>query len=345
MGELIDRIWSNGYAYESEDSIYFDVRKYASENKYGVLSRVEIAQQQSRIDKDEYDREEVQDFALWKAHKEGEPSFEISVNGKLFKGRPGWHIECSAMSIKNLGKTFDIHTGGVDHIFPHHENEIAQAKAANPAEDFVKYWLHAEFMLVDGKKMSKSLGNTYSLDDVTGSEFGDGLDYPSAIDLRFLFLQAHYRTKLNFTKKSLLAAREGRYRLRFDAGKSLDGQMPEWASEYRKEFFSKLENDLDSPGALAVLSKLLREMMQKQDFVGVRPVIKDFEEILQLDLLTLPIFPEHQPNEQISDLFTKREEAREAKDWARSDELRKQIEAGGWTVQDGPEGSKLVPKR
>jgi cysteinyl-tRNA synthetase len=333
MGKLIDAIWQKGYAYESEGSIYFDVRKYAGENHYGVLSNVEIAQQKSRIDKDEYDREEVQDFALWKAHKDGDPSFEISVNGKIFKGRPGWHIECTAMSTENLGKTFDIHTGGVDHIFPHHENEIAQARAADPSEDFVKYWLHAEFMLVDGKKMAKSVGNTYTLRDVEEKSF-------EPEDLRFLFLQAHYRTKLNFTWKSLESARAGRLNLLAAVAEATDGETPGWASERVEKIYAQLEEDLNTPAALAELSTLVREMDAKKEFAGLQQPLSELTE-----LFGLGVAGETEADDSVKSLFEQREEARTNKDWARSDELRQEIEAAGWAIQDSPEGSRLVPKR
>ncbi|HSL84675.1 MAG TPA: cysteine--tRNA ligase, partial [Thermoanaerobaculia bacterium] len=193
MIALVERLLERGYAYQADGSVFFRI---ASDDDYGRLSRIDPSQVRrgERVAADEYDKEDARDFVLWKASKPGEPSWDSPWG----PGRPGWHVECSAMSMKYLGETFDIHTGGVDNIFPHHENEIAQSESAT-GDTFVRHWLHAEHLLVDGQKMSKSLGNQYTLGELVER----GAD-PRA--LRYLFLSVHYRQKLNFTFDSLEAA-------------------------------------------------------------------------------------------------------------------------------------------
>ncbi|MEM7825323.1 MAG: cysteine--tRNA ligase, partial [Candidatus Aenigmatarchaeota archaeon] len=195
--ELIKILIRKGYAYKSEDgSIYYNISKFKS---YGKLSKLKIKELKAgaRVKLDSYTKEEAYDFALWKAWdpEDGDVFFETDIG----KGRPGWHIECSAMSMKYLGETFDIHTGGVDLIFPHHENEIAQSEAAT-GKKFVKYWLHAEHLIVEGRKMSKSLGNFYTLRDLIGKGY-------NPISIRYLLLSTHYKQQLNFTFESLESAK------------------------------------------------------------------------------------------------------------------------------------------
>jgi len=205
MVALIKNLLAKGIAYKTEDGIYFSIDKFKG---YGKLSKIKLKELKEgaseRITKDEYDKENAQDFALWKFYdkKDGDVFWETEIG----KGRPGWHIECSAMSSKYLGDSFDIHTGGVDLIFPHHENEIAQSEAAN-GKDFVKYWMHNEWVLVDGKKMSKSLGNFYKLKDIIEKGY-------SALDLRYFYLTKLYRQKLNFTWSNLDAAKTSLQRLK-----------------------------------------------------------------------------------------------------------------------------------
>ena len=190
MVALIKRLVDRGYAYESEGSIYFDVGKF---EPYGALAGVKptLCQGRSRVASDEYDKQDIRDFALWKASKEGEPSWDTEIG----PGRPGWHIECSAMSMKYLGETFDIHTGGVDNMFPHHENEIAQSTAAT-GKQFARYWLHSEHLLLDQSKMAKSTGNIYTLREIVE------LGYEPR-QLRYLLLSAHYRKQLSFSLDAL----------------------------------------------------------------------------------------------------------------------------------------------
>ena len=200
MGELIAKIMERGYAYERDGSIYLSIEKYTADFPYGLFQKIDPAKLQAtgRVDADEYDKDSPQDFALWKAKKAGEPSWTISVGGETYEGRPGWHIECSAMTELELGEEFDIHLGGVDLQFPHHENEVAQSRAAH-GKLLARYWLHGEMLFVEGQKMSKSLGNLVTLDEIREKGY-------DPLDLRYLFLQAHYRSKQNFTWEALRGA-------------------------------------------------------------------------------------------------------------------------------------------
>ena len=255
MIELVRRLEEAGAAYSADGSVYFRI---AADEDYGRLSGFDLDQVRrgERVDSDEYDKEDVRDFVLWKGAKPGEPSWESPWGA----GRPGWHIECSAMSMKYLGESFDIHSGGVDNIFPHHENEIAQSETAT-GEPFVRLWLHAEHLIVDGEKMSKSLGNFYTLDDLLER----GADMRA---VRYLFLSVHYRKKLNFTFDSLADAGaalkrldEMRFRLEH-AGESGGGESPIPAAVERLEtdFAAALADDLNASGALAALFVFVKEV-------------------------------------------------------------------------------------
>src|SRR3954467_6205392 len=248
MIALIEELIAKGHAYETDGSVFF---KIASDPDYGALSRVDLdqARQGERVASDEYGKEDVRDFGLWKAVKPGEPSWDSPWG----PGRPGWHIECSAMSMKYLGETFDIHCGGVDLIFPHHENEIAQSESAT-GKPFVHLWLHSEHLIVDGQKMSKSLGNQYTLADLLARG-------ASLRALRYLFLSVHYRQKLNFTWDSLDAAAgalkrvdEMRFRLAHAAlspeGSAADGTIAAAAAALDREARRALADDLNVAAAL-----------------------------------------------------------------------------------------------
>ena len=255
MIALVERLVANGHAYEREGSIFFRI---ASDEDYGRLSGIDLAQVRrgERVASDEYDKEDLRDFGLWKAAKPGEPSWESPWG----PGRPGWHIECSAMSMKYLGETFDLHCGGVDNVFPHHENEIAQSESAT-GRPFVRTWLHAEHLIVDGEKMSKSLGNQFTLGDLLAR----GCD-PRAV--RYLFVSVHYRQKLNFTFESLAAAAaalrrvdEMRFRLAHaaEAGEP-DAGLGEAVARLEEEFTAALADDLNVSAALGAVFRLVREV-------------------------------------------------------------------------------------
>src|SRR5436309_3948232 len=255
MIALIETLIAKGHAYVTDGSVFF---KIATDPKYGALSGFDLdqARQGERVASDEYGKEDVRDFGLWKAVKPGEPSWDSPWG----PGRPGWHIECSAMSMKYLGETFDIHCGGVDLIFPHHENEIAQSESAT-GKPFVRTWLHAEHLIVDGQKMSKSLGNQYTLEDLV-----DRGHSPRAI--RYLFLSVHYRQKINFTFESLEAAAgalrrldEMRFRLAHTAAAGPpDPGLAAAAGRLPRDFAAGPADDLNAAAALAALFVFVKEV-------------------------------------------------------------------------------------
>ena len=323
MIKFIEELIKKENAYVEEDgSVYFDISKFPD---YGKLSQLDKQSLKTgtRILSDEYEKDNVQDFALWKSV---EPT-EFGYNSPWGKGRPGWHIECSVMSEAFLGETFDIHTGGIDLMFPHHENEIAQSEAKN-GKEFVKYFVHGEHILVDNQKMSKSKGNFYVLNELIEKGF-DPMAY------RYLVLTAHYRDKLNFTFESLQAAQ--------NALNNLREQAREWVEPSAVDensfgaFLSELNDDLNTPKAIAEMWNFLKN----QDDSGVKAAtVRAMDEILGLKLdeyigkkLEIP--------EEVQKIVDKREEARNAKDFAKSDELRDEIKKLGYDVLDTPNGPKL----
>jgi cysteinyl-tRNA synthetase len=254
MVKVIQTLVEKGYAYASEGSIYFRVAAFKN---YGQLAKLDFSgiRDGSRIDTDKYDKNDARDFALWKAPKEGEPFWETPLG----RGRPGWHIECSVMSMKYLGESFDIHSGGVDLIFPHHENEIAQSEAAT-GKPFVRYWLHAEHLIVNGEKMSKSLGNFYTLRDLIAKGYK-----PSAI--RYLLASVPYRRQLNFTFDGLHQAQQSIDRLRnfrfrltkesFSAGANV--ALQDRARHARQAFEDAMDDDLNTAEALGAVFAMVRD--------------------------------------------------------------------------------------
>ncbi|MEM2108184.1 MAG: cysteine--tRNA ligase [Candidatus Bathyarchaeia archaeon] len=349
MVALIQTLLHKGYAYKAADnSIYYAIRRFKD---YGKLSRIKLEElkEGARVKADDYEKEEAHDFALWKAWtpEDGDVFWETPLG----KGRPGWHIECSAMSMRYLGETFDIHCGGVDNIFPHHENEIAQSEAAT-GKKFVNYWLHNEHLLVDGKKMSKKLGNFYTLRDLLKRGF-------DPIALRFLLMSTHYRAQLNFTFEGLNAAHAAVERLRnfmrrlHEAdGKDSGGKVAQLISEAKARFTEAMDDDLNISVALSALFDFVREVnalldansasrieaseaarfIQRLDEVlGVIGEVKETEEALP---------------KEAEELIKEREEARKAKDWARADAIRLKLREMGVIIEDTPQGVKrrLVKK-
>jgi len=313
IGDLMEK----GFAYKTSDgSIYFSIAKFKD---YGKLARLdkENLKAGARVAQDEYDKENPADFALWKAWDEEDG--EIFWETKLGKGRPGWHIECSVMSTDTLGDTIDIHTGAVDLIFPHHENEIAQSEAKT-GKKFVNFWVHGEHLLVDNRKMSKSLSNFYTLDDIEKKGF-------EPLDFRYLVLGAHYRSKLNFTWEALEAAKNARERLkRFVAdNKDDDGEV---CQIYKTRFNLKIDDDLNTPEALAVVWDLVKDV---ETSMGKKiATLKYFDDTI----LGFGLFEKADIPTEIAKLAEERKAAREAKDYAKSDELRKEIEHKGWKIED-----------
>ncbi len=342
MITLVSDLLDKGFAYKSEDgSIYFSIVKFA---EYGKLANLDFKglKEGARVDQDEYDKENAQDFVLWKAKKEGEPSWEAPFG----EGRPGWHIECSAMSMRYLGETMDIHAGAVDLVFPHHENEIAQSEAST-GKPFAKLWFHPEHMMINGAKMSKSLHNFYTLDDIVAKFQVEPLDF------RMLCLMSHYREKMNFTDASIVQARNTRQKLLMTVAELKGIKYSEDSTSSlvvatknaEKDFVAALEDDLNTPKALAALFVYLKEVnksfvqgMTKSDADVALHFFQNVDRVLALDLdesgiVTTPA--------KVGSLLEKREIARESKDFAASDELRAKILALGFEVEDTKDGQKI----
>jgi cysteinyl-tRNA synthetase len=342
MVELIKKLVDKRYAYRGEDgSLYYDISKFKD---YGKLAKIQLAELKSgaRVKVDEYAKEEAQDFALWKAWDEGDG--DVYWQTELGKGRPGWHIECSAMSMKYLGETFDIHCGGVDNIFPHHENEIAQSEAAT-GKKFVNYWLHNEHLLVEGRKMAKRLGNCFTVKDLTAL----GHD-PRAI--RYLMLSAHYRQQLNFTFQGLEAAKNTLDRLEnfarrlLDAdGSGSDQDLRLLADQFQRSFGEAMDDDLNINVALTALFDFLRavNVYLDENKVSKQEAKRTHTLIMKLDKV-LGVIGRTGASETLSkeaeELIHKREEARRARDWKAADKIRQQLKSMGIIIEDTPQGVK-----
>jgi len=328
MVKIIKKLLEKGLAYKSEDgSIYFDIKKFKN---YGQLSHLTLENQKEnasgRIKTDEYEKENANDFALWKAWDEKDGN--VFWKTELGKGRPGWHIECSAMSMKNLGEQIDLHTGGVDNIFPHHENEIAQSEGAT-GKQFVKYWMHNEWVLVDNKKMAKSFQNFYTLRDIIKREI-------NPLAYRFWLLMANYRTRVNFVWEALEGAETALKRL-FGLYLELGGsKIGEVHKEYQYKFKEYIEDDLDTPRALSLLWDVFKdENISKAD---KKATILDFDKVFGLGFEKLK---EEKIPEEIKKLAEEREQARKNKNFKKSDELRKEINSLGYEIKDTAEGQKI----
>jgi cysteinyl-tRNA synthetase len=350
MVELIERLQKNTYTYNSEGSIYYRITKFKD---YGKLSKIDLSgiKAGARVDNDRYEKESAQDFALWKAPKPGEHFWETAIG----PGRPGWHIECSAMAMKYLGETIDIHSGGIDLAFPHHENEIAQSEAAT-GKQFVRYWLHAEHLLVEGETMSKSKGNFYTLHDL----FAKGYK-PSA--LRFALASVPYRRQLNFTFDGLRQATSSVERLRNFAARLKNenfpaGKQPGMAERIAKaadDFDAGLSDDLNTAQALAAVFDFVREAniaMDKDEFRqgDVQPAqdfLATFDKVFavledndaeKLKVLGYGSGTGGPDDAEIEKLVAERQAARKRKDFAASDRIRKELFERGIILEDTKDG-------
>ncbi|MEM4268302.1 MAG: cysteine--tRNA ligase [Candidatus Woesearchaeota archaeon] len=342
MVSLIKELLAKGVAYKAEDGVYYKISKFPS---YGRLSRINpektLAGASKRVLKDEYDKESVEDFALWKFWDESDG--DVFWDTTFGRGRPGWHIECSAMSMKYLGEHFDIHTGGVDLIFPHHENEIAQSEAATQKK-FVNFWFHNEYILVEGKKMSKSLGNFYTLRDILAKGF-------SPMAIRYLLLSAHYRQPLNFTFEALRSSQKAIERLYelYDKllsynGGSFNADFDGFLHKVKNDFESAMDDDLNISTALAVLFDFVKETNKMISESGIDT--KNAKDALQLLLsidyvLGILSMEKSDVPQEIINLAELREQARKAKDWKKADNLRSEILNLGYSVDDTPSGPKI----
>jgi len=341
MQALIRNLYKDGFAYIADDGVYFSIEKYRdSGKKYGQLTDITAAStNQARIQNDEYDKESAHDFALWKLQKDDEPAWEFELDGHDLLGRPGWHIECSAMSSANLGQPFDIHTGGVDLIFPHHENEIAQSTAGEDNPIYAKYFVHNEHLLVDGRKMSKSLDNFYTLRDIIEKGY-------DPLAFRLMVLQSHYRSQSNFSWENLEAA-QNRLKdlyawadLRHQpSAESMSTELDTLFRDTRQAMLEAINDDMNTPAVLTSLGELV-SFMQQIPIPGVEGKYTDGTLGFIDSLLGLKLDGRPDISKEQKQLLKEREKAREAKDWTKSDELRLKLEEQGIGVRDTNYGSQ-----
>jgi cysteinyl-tRNA synthetase len=333
MQELIRMIVDNGFGYVSAGSVYFNVNEWRKEHTYGRLKKIDFDNFRTgaRIDTDQYERDQVSDFVLWKAKKKGEPSWEFEINGEQCPGRPGWHIECSSMEYELLGIPFDIHTGGIDLKFPHHEDEIAQSHAGYGI-DPTAFWCHNEFLEVEGQKMSKSIGNFFTLRDLMAK----GID---PLDIRFAIMSAHYSSTYNFTFNGVEAARKARLRIQDYIYSLLDdseGKSSPDISELKNNVFAELGNDLHTPKALAHIFTFINENPASELDKDSKQAALEFFRKLN-DIFSVwdfspkkEIIPDH-----IKVMAQKRFDAKKRKDFALADEMRNKIQEEGYIIKDG----------
>src|SRR5690242_7364373 len=374
MAEFIAKLVEKGYAYRTDDgSYYFRIAKFPA---YGKLSKKDFAGMEdgARVDVDEYEKDSARDFALWKAPNPGEASWQTSIG----PGRPGWHIECSVMAMKELGESFDLHAGGEDLVFPHHENEIAQSEAET-GQPFVRYWFHVRFLLVEGEKMSKSLGNFYTLRDLV-------LKGHKPSSIRFLLASGHYRTQLNFTFEALKQAANSVERLRnFETRLKTDrfpeapeGALGKLARETMDKMRAGLEDDLNTPQALGALFEMVRQanaaadagQITSGDVSPLQLALRQFEEIFAvlrdedaprmrhiLDWAKTEGKLEQAakelvevagsnglPDDQVDALVAEHERARKARDFTKSDAIRAQLAQAGIVVENTKQGVRWKRK-
>ena len=341
MIEIIGALLEHDYAYQAEDrSIYFRINRFA---QYGHLAHLNLEELRpsGRVRSDEYEKESIGDFALWKAWDEEDG--DVGWESPWGRGRPGWHIECSAMATRLLGPQIDIHCGGVDNIFPHHEAEIAQSECFT-GEQFVRYWLHSAHLLVEGQKMSKSLGNFYTLRDLLNKGF-------TGREVRYALIQVNYRLQLNFTFDGMNAARQSLHRIDewLERLRALAGKHPadpNYLPAQSDGFFAALDDDLNISAALAELFEQIRATNRAMDNEKLAPgeaaaLLRWWEKINQILQLQ---GDEESVSAEVRELLEKRSAARAAKDWPASDAIRKQIEELGWIVKDTKDGQKLTKK-
>jgi len=345
MVKAIQTLEEKGFTYRSEGSVYYRITKFP---EYGKLSHNDFSGIRSgaRVDVDEYDKADARDFVLWKTKKDNEPSW----NGPIGDGRPGWHIECSAMAMKYLGETLDIHAGGVDLIFPHHENEIAQSEAIT-GKPFARFWLHAEHLSIDMQKMSKSVGNIYTLRDIVEMGYS-----PEA--LRYLLASVPYRKKLNFSLDGLKGAatsieRLRNYKLRLETGKFAEGDdaaITGRAAESRRKFDEALDDDLNTAEALAAVFEYVRDtntLMDAGQFktgnvAGALDLLAQFDAVF--DVLRPTEKEVGMSDADVDGLIAERGQAKKSKNFGRADEIRKTLTDAGIILEDTKDGVRWKRK-
>src|SRR6266478_3812812 len=346
MVSIIQQLEARGHAYVSDDSIYYRISSFP---EYGKLSKINfagnIAGGSERVDTDKYEKEDARDFALWKAPtKQEEPAWETTIG----RGRPGWHIECSAMSMKYLGETFDLHAGGIDLVFPHHENEIAQSEGAT-GKQFVRHWLHFEHLKVDGETMSKSKGNYYTFRDLTAKGF-------TPAGIRYFLLSVPFRKQLNFTFDALRGAEKTveslrDFRARLEEAKTESGsneQLHSATEQALKDFEAGMDDDLNTSVALAAVHDLTREVnsalarrtVREEDKRAVLGVIDRIDSVLN-------VFGDSEAqilDDEIQKLIDARQEARHRRDFHRADEIRDELAEQGIILEDTKDGVRWKRK-
>jgi len=351
MVELVKILKEKGFAYEKNGTWYFKISNFKD---YGALAHINTSEFKTNWDgrltnEDTYEKDDARDFALWKAYSEEDK--DIFWNTEIGKGRPGWHLECSAMSVKYLGQPFDIHTGGVDLIFPHHTNEIAQSEAAF-GKKLVNMWLHNEHLLVNGEKMSKSLGNFFTLRDLLAKGYN-----PMAI--RYQLLGVHYRQQLNFTEEALISISSTLQRIYdfIDRLKNKEDESPseennicpavqEAIKQAAAEFESCLDDDLNISGALGAVFTFMRTINKLMDSENIGPggikaardLINRFDGVLGICLREKDLIPP-----EIMDMVEERYAAKKMKDFAKADAIRDKIKSLGFILEDTPKGTTVKP--
>jgi len=337
--EMIQKLIDKGFAYQTDDSsVFFRVSKFS---EYGKLANLNPDNMKigDRVDNDEYEKEEIRDFALWKGYKEEDG--DVLWESPWGKGRPGWHIECSVMSTFYLGSSFDIHCGGVDNIFPHHENEIAQSKCALD-DKFVNYWLHNEHLLVENQKMSKSSGNFYTIRDILDKGY-------KSEAIRYVLISSHYRQKLNFTMNRLDDAQKAINKLRelirrlneIKNNISSDLNVDKLNEEFLNDFKQNLYDDLNISGALGTLFTWVNKVFNllDQNKINKNTAKKNIEILLKIDKILGVIEVKTDITDEDKKLISLREEARKNKDWVESDRIRDELNGRGILIEDTQTGT------
>jgi len=339
MIELVSRLEKRGLTYRSEGSTYFRIAAFAD---YGKLSGLSETRDSAfgRVDSDEYSKENPRDFVLWKGHKEGEEAWDSPFG----KGRPGWHLECSAMSMRYLDETFDIHCGGIDLVFPHHENEIAQSEGAT-GKPFARFWVHAAHLIVEGQKMSKSLGNFYTLRDLLDQGY-------SALALRYLLASVHYRKQLNFTFGGIVQAQASIRRVddfllrvrEIGERKAGDPGVLSRIDRARGEFEQAMGDDLNTSAALAAVFSLIRELNplleNKQVGADARDRILDFFTDVNRIFDVFQVEEQSLDDEEVARLIEERSQARRDRDFQKADQIRDHLLKRGIVLEDTREGTR-----
>lgn len=333
MIDMTKSLIEKGHAYVTDDgSVYFSIKTY---KEYGQLANLDFDNQiqTERVTTDEYTKENPKDFVLWKSWKEEDG--KIAWDSPWGKGRPGWHIECSAMSTRYLGDHFDIHCGGVDNIFPHHENENAQSRCSS-GTPFVNVWMHCEHLNLEDEKMSKTLGNVFSVPSLIEKGYT-----PESI--RFALISSHYRTKIAFSEKKLTESKKAVHRINeiYDRLKTLKRSGTSLPNEY-DDFIVALGNDLNTPKAFGILFSYIKAINKKMDIrsISENETAESIHFIENADKIFSLLSGSERIPEKISVMILKREEARKNKDWQLSDQIREDIKKEGWIVEDASDGPK-----